>query len=248
MTSNGVLLTPDIRKVLLGRQLTLYVSIDSATELGYRRYRHASLDKILDNLRDLCIEKKRYGGLTRVIVSFITMSSNVGEFEQFLERMVAIGVDAIKLRSLYCDPGFEIMNGSASSQRFNYRDELLDMDTLTEFLEKARALTDSAGIALVCEHDFGGDLEHANVPLCREPWETIYVLRRGIMPCCFSKSPLFTWGELRDKTLAQFVKGAWNSPVIQEIRVALAQHRLHERCAETKSCPIVKKWFLRQAK
>ncbi|MGO9570593.1 MAG: radical SAM/SPASM domain-containing protein [Desulfomonilaceae bacterium] len=248
MTSNGVLLAPDIRKVLLGIQLTLYVSIDSATEPGYRRYRHASLDKILDNLRDLCIEKKRYGGLPRVIVSFITMSSNVGEFEQFLERMVATGVDAIKLRSLFCDPGFEIINGSASSQRFNYRDELLDMDTLTKFLEKARALADSAGIALVCEHDFGGDLEHANVPLCREPWETIYVLRRGIMPCCFSKSPLFTWGELRDKTLAQFLKEAWNSPVIQEIRMALARHQLHERCAEAKSCPIVKKWFMRQAK
>ncbi len=248
MTSNGVLLTPDIRKVLLGRRLTLYVSIDSATEAGYRRYRHASLDKILNNLRDLCIEKKRYGGLPRVIVSFIAMSSNLGEFGQFLERMVATGVDAIKLRSLFCDPGFEIINGSASSQRLNYSDELLDMDTLAEFLDKARALADSAGIPLVFEHDFGADLEHGRGPLCREPWQSLYVLNRGILPCCFSKSPLFTWGELSDKTLAQFVKDAWNSPIIQEIRVALAQHRLHERCAEAKSCPIVKKWFMRQAK
>jgi MoaA/NifB/PqqE/SkfB family radical SAM enzyme len=248
MTSNGVLLTPDIRKVLLGRQLTLYVSVDSATEQGYRHYRQASLDKILSNLRSLCTEKRNYGGLPRVIVSFIAMSSNLGEFGQFLERMVATGVDAIKIRSLYCDPGFEIINGSASSQRFNYRDELLEMDTLKEFLEKARALARSSGIPLACEYDFCRDLESAEGPLCTEPWQTLYVLHRGIMPCCFSKSPLFTWDELRDKTLAQFVKDAWNSPVIQEIRVALAQHRLHERCAETKSCPIVRKWFIRQAK
>ncbi len=248
MTNKGVLLTPDIRKVLLGRRLTLYVSVDSATGVGYRRYRHASLDRILDNLRDLCIEKERDGGLPRVIVSFIAMSSNFEEFEQFLERMVAIGVDAIKIRSLFCDPGFEVISAGASSRRFDYRRELLDDATLAEFLDKAKTLARSAGIPLVCEHDFGGDLEHAKVPLCREPWETIYVLRRGIMPCCFSKYPLFTWGELRDKTLAQFVKDAWNSPIIQEIRVALAHHRLHERCAETKSCPIVKKWFMRQAK
>jgi MoaA/NifB/PqqE/SkfB family radical SAM enzyme len=243
MTSNGVLLTPDIRKVLLGKQLTLYVSIDSATEAGYRRYRHASLAKILNNLRNLCMEKKKYGGLPRVVVSFIAMSSNVREFEQFLERMVATGVDAIKIRSLYCDPGFDTINGSASALSFNYRDERLDTDALTEFLDKARTLADSAGIALFCEHDFSEELKGAKVPVCSEPWQTIYILHRGIMPCCFSKSPLFTWGKLSDKSLAQFVRDAWNSPIIQEIRVALAQHRLHERCAETKSCPIVRKWF-----
>ena len=248
MTSNGVLLTPDIRKVLLGRQLTLYVSVDSATEQGYRRYRQASLDKILSNLRSLCTEKRNYGGLPRVIVSFIAMSSNLGEFGHFLERMAAIGVDAIKIRSLFCNPGFEVISGGASSRRFNYRDELLEMDTLKEFLEKARALARSSGIPLACEYDFCRDLESAEGPLCTEPWQTLYVLHRGIMPCCFSKSPLFTWDELRDKTLAQFVKDAWNSPVIQEIRVALAQQRLHERCAETKSCPIVRKWFMGQAK
>ena len=34
------------------------------------------------------------------------------------------------------------MNAWASFQRLNYRDELLDMDTLAEFLDKARALAD----------------------------------------------------------------------------------------------------------
>jgi MoaA/NifB/PqqE/SkfB family radical SAM enzyme len=248
MTSNGVLLTPDIRRVLLGRQLTLYVSIDSATGLGYRRYRHASLDKILNNLRSLCTEKRNYGGLPRVIVSFIAMSSNLEEFEQFLERMVAIGADAIKIRSLYCDPGFEVISDGASSRKFDYSRELLDAATLAEFLDKAKSLARNEGIPLVCEHDFCRDLESADGPLCTEPWQTFYLLHRGIMPCCFSKSPLFTWGELRDKSLAQFREDVWNSPIIQEIRVALAQHRLHERCAKTKSCPIVKKWFMRQAK
>lgn len=185
MTSKGVLLTPDIRKVLLGRRLTLYVSVDSATGVGYRRYRHSSLDKILNNLRDLCIEKRKYGALPRVIVSFIAMSSNLEEFEPFLERMLYTGIDAIKVRSLFSGRWCESMNGWASSRRLNYRDDLLEMEALAEFLDKARALAHSAGISIVSEHDFGADLEHGRGPLCREPWQSLYVLNRGILPCCF---------------------------------------------------------------
>ena len=245
MTSNGVLLTPEIRKALLGRPLTLYVSIDSATESGYRRYRHASLGKILNNLRSLCNEKRNHEGLPRVIVSFIAMSSNLGEFEQFLERMVTIGVDAIKIRSLRWEPGLVALNDTASNPKFDYRSEMLDTRTLTEFLDRAKELARSAVIPLVCEHDFCRDLETAEEPLCTEPWQTLYVLRRGIMHCCFATSPVISWSQRGDKTLAQFFRDVWNSPIFQEIRAALAQHRLHERCAETKSCSIVQKWFAR---
>ena len=77
------------------------------------------------------------------------------------------------------------MNGWASSRRLNYRDDLLEMDALAEFLDKARALAHSAGIPIVSEHDFGADLEHGRGPLCREPWQSLYVLNRGILPCCF---------------------------------------------------------------
>jgi MoaA/NifB/PqqE/SkfB family radical SAM enzyme len=247
MTSNGVLLAPEIRKVLLGRQLTLYVSIDSATEQGYRRYRSASLEGILNNLRCLCTEKRNGGGLPRVVVSFIAMSSNLGEFEQFLERMVTVGVDNIKLRSLYCEPGLEALTDKASSRKFDYRGELLDTKALSEFLHRAKELARSAGIPLACEHDFCRDLETAEGPLCSEPWQALYLLNRGIMHCCFAKSPVFTWSQRGDKTLARFLRDAWNSPIFQDIRAALAQQRLHERCAETKSCPIVKKWFKSQS-
>jgi hypothetical protein len=248
MTSNGVLLAPDLRKVLLGRQLTLYVSIDSATEQGYQRYRHASLDRILNNLRELCAEKRNYGGLPRTIVSFIAMSSNLGEFEQFLERMVATGVDAIKIRSLFCDPEYVDADGWGSSEEFDYRRELVDPATFSDFIDKAKPLVRSAGMPVVCEPDFCGDLEWAEAPLCREPWQTLYVLNRGIMHCCFAKSPILAWSERGDKTLFQFIRDAWNSPIMQEIRAALAGRRLHDCCVKAKSCPIVQKWSLGQAK
>ncbi len=211
MTSNGVLLTPDIRKVLLGRQLTLYVSIDSATERGYRRYRQASLEKILNNLRAFCTEKRDYGGLPRIVVSFIAMSSNLGEFETFLERMVATGVDSTKIRSLNCDPGYLNTNDCTSSDVFDYRRERLDTGKLTEFGNKAKALARYVRIPLSCEQDFCGDLESVGGPLCTEPWQALYVLHRGIMHCCFARSPVFTWSQRADKALAQFLREVWNS-------------------------------------
>src|SRR5208283_1423462 len=56
--------------------------------------------------------------------------------------------------------------------------------------------------------------------LCAENLgKSLYVLNRGILPCCFKKSPFFTWDELIDKTLAKFVKDAWTSPVIQVIEL-----------------------------
>jgi MoaA/NifB/PqqE/SkfB family radical SAM enzyme len=248
LTTNGVLLTPDIRKMLLGRQLTLYVSVDSATEQGYRRYRHANLDKILNNLRELCAEKRNYRGLPHTFASFIAMSSNLGEFEQFLERMATTGVDSIKIRSLFCDPEYVDANGWASSAAFDYRRELLDPAALCDFLDKAKPLARSAGMPLTCDSDFGGDLESPEVPLCTEPWKTIYVLNRGIMHCCFAKSPILAWNQRGDKTLIQFIRYAWNSPIMQEIRAALANRQLHDCCVKAKSCPIVQKWSLGQAK
>jgi MoaA/NifB/PqqE/SkfB family radical SAM enzyme len=231
MTTNGVLLTHDVIERLLGRQLRLYVSIDSATDQGHRRYRHASVDKILNNLRSLCTGKRNHGGLPRVIVTFIAMTSNVEGFEHFLERMVSVGVDAIRIRSLYCEPGLQDLNNTATHVSFDYRSELLDTDRLTNFLHEAQELAKSSGMPIVCEHDFSKDLEDAEGPLCREPWQSLYASNRGTRHCCFARYPVISWSQRGDKTLAHFLRDAWNSTIFQEIRAALAQRQLHERCA-----------------
>jgi len=47
-------------------------------------------------------------------------------------------------------------------------------------------------------------------PLCREPWESYYILRRGILPCCYGK----TIGAPMDKW-----EDTWNSPELQAGRI-----------------------------
>ena len=83
------------------------------------------------------------------------------------------------------------------------------------------------------------DLGRGQGPLCREPWESYYILRRGIMPCCYGNpiiAPISDWA------------AAWNSPQVQEIRRHLSQGRLSPYCLESRGCPIVQRILYEQEK
>ncbi|MBM3296929.1 MAG: hypothetical protein FJY83_04945 [Candidatus Aminicenantes bacterium] len=76
------------------------------------------------------------------------------------------------------------------------------------------------------------DLGHGRLPLCREPWESYYILRRGILPCCHGNpiiAPITDWA------------AAWNAPQVREIRRHLSQGRLSPYCLESRGCPIVQR-------
>gem|GEM_PF-357830 len=68
--------------------------------------------------------------------------------------------------------------------------------------------------------------------LCREPWETYYILRRGILPCCHGGKAIAKMSEWAT---------AWNSAKLQEIRSHLARNRLSPYCFESPGCPIVQR-------
>ena len=70
------------------------------------------------------------------------------------------------------------------------------------------------------------------MPICQQPWEYLYVLRRGVMPCCCGGKPLAPMDRYRE---------AWNSPLLQEMRGDLAAGKLHDYCHASPSCPIVQK-------
>ncbi len=70
------------------------------------------------------------------------------------------------------------------------------------------------------------------LPLCIEPWKSLYILRRGVLPCCYGAAPLAPMEEYRE---------TWNSPTLQAIRRDLAAGRFHDYCLSSESCPIVRK-------
>jgi MoaA/NifB/PqqE/SkfB family radical SAM enzyme len=69
-------------------------------------------------------------------------------------------------------------------------------------------------------------------PACLEPWKSLYILRRGVLPCCYGAAPVAPMDDYR---------AVWNSPKMQAIRAALLRGKLHSYCLESTSCPIVRK-------
>jgi hypothetical protein len=83
------------------------------------------------------------------------------------------------------------------------------------------------------------DLGISRLPLCREPWENFYILRRGIMPCCYGNPIIGRMSEFAE---------TWNSPKLQEIRRYLSQRKLSPYCLESLGCPIVQRVLAEKSK
>jgi MoaA/NifB/PqqE/SkfB family radical SAM enzyme len=240
LTTNGQLLSPRLRREIVGKNVELYVSIDAATAAGYARYRNHRFDDVIANLTALCKEKKAHGGLPRVYASFIVMRSNVDELPAFFALMSEVGVDQIKLRALYLDDNVDplVINNGYS---FDYAAEVLAIDELAAAMAAARWLAEKHRLALYVEpQQFAVDVAQAGGPVCNEPWRTLYVLGRGIMPCCYATQPIAAWHERGDRPLDAFLRDVFNGPLYREIRGELAAGRLSDYCRNTPSCPILK--------
>ena len=70
------------------------------------------------------------------------------------------------------------------------------------------------------------------VPMCTEPWKSLYILRRGVLPCCYGSARVGQMDEYRE---------AWNSQLFQDLRRELAAGRFHYYCLDSQACPLVRK-------
>jgi MoaA/NifB/PqqE/SkfB family radical SAM enzyme len=70
------------------------------------------------------------------------------------------------------------------------------------------------------------------LPICTEPWTSLYVLRRGTLPCCYGGAAVAPM---------QGFQQAWNSPLLQDIRRELRTGRFHRYCFDSPDCPLVRK-------
>jgi MoaA/NifB/PqqE/SkfB family radical SAM enzyme len=245
-TSNGQTLGPRVRSALLGRQIQLYVSIDSATSRGYARYRDDRFDLILENLRRLCRDKKAHDDLPLVTVSFIVMNSNKSEIGEFLGCMKAVGVDRAYLRALWPEDCLDKKIHQRDGFAFDYDSELIDMEELRRIGAEAGRQAREVGLWTMVEwENFPRDQEspagEPRRPICKEPWKTVYALNRGITPCCYGRKPFAAWSERGDRSIPEFLRDVFNGLEYQELRRELAAGRLSSYCRESPNCPIVRR-------
>lgn len=86
------------------------------------------------------------------------------------------------------------------------------------------------------ESEIESDLGVSKFPICREPWQSYYILRRGILPCCHGHKPIALMNEWAT---------AWNSPILQDIRKHLSKGSFSSYCRKSLACPIVQ-WYRSQ--
>ena len=240
LVTNGTLLDESNRRLVAGRDLLLYVSLDAATSGVYRRYRSADFELIISNLRALCRHKREGNRLPRVATSFIAMRSNARQLERYLDLMADVGVDAVKLRELFPEPRLEADRSRKRGFDFDYAAEILPREEFRTLTEQARRLADTHGISLLLEDNFCMEWG-PKAPLCSEPWFSLYALRRGLMPCCFATEPIAEWPRHRDASFRDFLTEVFNGPVYRQLRSDLAAGHLPEHCKKCRNCPVVKR-------
>jgi MoaA/NifB/PqqE/SkfB family radical SAM enzyme len=76
------------------------------------------------------------------------------------------------------------------------------------------------------------DLGVSRLPLCLEPWRNYYILRRGIIPCCYGSEPIASMDRFEE---------VWNSPKLQSIRRHLRERTFDDYCLQSLTCPIVQR-------
>lgn len=241
-TTNGQTLASRQRAAVIGKPARVYVSIDSATAEGYLRLRDHRFDLVMRNLRALC-EERGAAREPEIIVSCIVMRSNLHEVEALTHLVKSAGADRLCFRTLYLEDRLEQRQLAHHGHDFDYDRECLAADELGVVAERCRRAGEETGLEVTVEWD-AFVAHHAapepGLPLCSEPWKTAYLLARGVLPCCYGRTPLVTWAEIDTDDPEAGVAAALNSEPFRALRRDLAAGRLGTYCHAATGCPIVK--------
>lgn len=240
--SNGQLLSEVNRRMLLGKNVVVYVSADAASAEAYARYRDNKFDSLINNLRAICKERKMHREFPKIIMSFVAMRSNQNEIGPYMDLMKEVGVDGIKMIYLDPDPYLKQRVLIRNGFRFDYDAEVLSLSELQHLYDKAKQMAEEKGVQLITRLDFGAEEAAGEGPLCSEPWKNIHILDRGIVLCLFSRTtPVAKWSERGNRSIEQFLFDVWSGKQYQKIRTELGEGTLPELCRMSVSCPVVRK-------
>jgi MoaA/NifB/PqqE/SkfB family radical SAM enzyme len=259
MSTNGLSLTRRAVEQLAGRKIFLYVSLDAGTREIYARIRNERFDLIVEQLKALAALRRGRGGWPKLYMVFMPMQVNRCDLAAYFHLCRDLEADAIVLRPLNVLEKRQPVVRRAD-YAFEYHREHLTPAEQEALFGEAMRLSEATGVRVLNQFFFGSptgtqaagegagvaspsgveakpDLGHGRLPLCREPWQNYYILRRGIMPCCYGGdkiAPMDRWEE------------AWNSRALHEIRAHLADGRFSRYCLESLACPIVQRHALQR--
>jgi len=158
MATNGQALNEKTIPALVGKRIVLYVSLDAACKETYSKIRNDKWDSIIPNLTLLSQERKKAGNLPHLLMVFMPMRVNRDDLEDYFSLCQKIKADTLILRPLnfIYDPHIEV---ERSGYRFNYEDEFLSRQELTEVFRKCDEYSKKYDVPVGNQFDFGLDKE-----------------------------------------------------------------------------------------
>jgi MoaA/NifB/PqqE/SkfB family radical SAM enzyme len=154
ISTNGQAFTPRTIKALVGKPVSLYISLDAATRETYAKIRNDKWDSIVPNLRLLNQERKKAGNLPKIFMVFMPMRVNQGDLEAYFQLCREIDADTLVLRPLLYlfNPRIEKDRGG---YHFNYKDELLSRPELEAIFVKVEEFSKKYGVPVANQFNFG---------------------------------------------------------------------------------------------
>ena len=101
LSTNGTLLTDYLAKGLVASPLdTIFVALDGATKLSYKKYRRGgSFKTVCKNIKSFCRMKKlAKSKRPKLFVQFIPMAHNIGEIGQLLDLAHDLGANGVRIK------------------------------------------------------------------------------------------------------------------------------------------------------
>jgi len=243
ISTNAHSFSDRILKAIEGKKLIIYISLDAATSKTYSKIRNDQFERVYENLKKLKNIKKNW---PKIYLVFMPMKVNLEDLESFFILGKETLADYIILRPLNYikEKRKPIERGG---YKFYYNKEILSYKEQINVWDKALNLSERYKVPVLNQLFFGEENrrekgeeipEDANLcsipfPICKEPWENYYILRRGILPCCYGDYPLSGMDSFKD---------VWNSKEIVEIRKYLKDGKLSPYCLKAPACPIVKRY------
>lgn len=250
ISTNGNSFSERILNIIKGKKLTIYVSLDASAEETYKKLRNNQFKKVYENLKKLKNCKENLW--PKIYLVFMPMKVNLKDLEGFFVFGKEINADYIILRPLiYIKEKRKAIK--RAGYEFLYNKEILSLNEHIKIWDEALNFSEKYQVPVINQLFFGREEEivedieipqEANLcnipyPICKEPWENYYILRRGICPCCYGYSPIGKMDQYKD---------CWNSKEIVEIREYLKDGKLSPYCLKSSSCPIVMRFMEKKSK
>jgi MoaA/NifB/PqqE/SkfB family radical SAM enzyme len=258
INTNGLLINKDNIKRLIDSPLhNINVSLDAATADTYRRIRGADFNAVLNNVRNFVrIRDQLEAKLPLLYLNMTLMRANIEELPLFIELVSQLKGDRADFWHMAnaLDHQKVAWKVERDGWIFDYQEQLpskypaLTNRMVRQALDRSAVLgvkvkTGVRNQLLLPEESEGNESvntaadspdgidsvsghseECSEDSFCDAAWRWLVIHIDGrVRACCYMQKPVGDWQE-------QTIEQIWNGKIMQEVRIAVRQRRLHPAC------------------